>query len=235
MLDKLKAPCRIHAGGHTSYSQSGEDLIVKYIFDAMGLKNPTYIDIGANDPWRLSNTALFYQSGSRGINIEPNPNLFEKIVQTRTKDINLNIGVSDVEDELDFYVVSVPSLSTFSKKEADRYVREHGYHIETVMRIRVETLPNLISLHSRGRCPDFLSLDVEGLELRILQSINYDSSFPIVICVETISFSETGQGTKNDAITKFLESKGYMVYADTYINTIFVSKDIWLRQQGSSS
>jgi hypothetical protein len=44
-----------------SYSQSGEDLIVRVYFDILGITNPTYIDIGAHHPYFISNTALFYE------------------------------------------------------------------------------------------------------------------------------------------------------------------------------
>ncbi len=66
-----------------SYSQLGEDLIVRYLFDDLKIDKPTYIDIGANDPYILSNTAFFYKSGCKGINIEPNPVLCKKIRNKR--------------------------------------------------------------------------------------------------------------------------------------------------------
>ena len=46
-----------------SFSQCGEDLIVKFIFDCLGINSPTYIDIGAHHPHYISNTALFYKNG----------------------------------------------------------------------------------------------------------------------------------------------------------------------------
>ena len=42
-----------------SYSQCGEDLLVDYIFKLRGIERPSYLDIGAHDPYYLSNTALF--------------------------------------------------------------------------------------------------------------------------------------------------------------------------------
>ena len=51
-----------------SYSQSGEDLIVKHIFENLGVKKPSYLDIGAYHPFHLNNTVIFYLSGSHGIN-----------------------------------------------------------------------------------------------------------------------------------------------------------------------
>ncbi|GBO52280.1 glycosyltransferase [Pseudanabaena sp. lw0831] len=211
-----------------SYSQSGEDLIIRFIFDAIGIQIPSYIDIGAYHPEYLSNTALFYQNGSRGINIEPDPQLFESFKSSRAEDINLNIGIDDVQGARDFYIISTPTLNTFSKEEAENCTRENNHQIVAISKTKVDVIPNVIQNCCKGVFPDFLSLDVEGLDLKILQSINYEQSSPLIICVETISFSETGNGVKDIHIIQFLESKGYMVYADTYINTIFIKKDKWL-------
>jgi hypothetical protein len=171
---------------------------------------------------------LFYKNGSRGVNIEPDPNLFESFKLARSEDINLNVGVDDVQGERDFYIISTPTLNTFSKEEAENCIRENNHQIVAISRTKVDVISNIIQNYCKGIFPDFLSLDVEGLDLKILQSINYEQSSPLIICVETISFSETGNGVKDIHIIQFLESKGYMVYADTYINTIFVKKDKWV-------
>ncbi|MBD2107735.1 FkbM family methyltransferase [Nodosilinea sp. FACHB-13] len=211
-----------------SHSQCGEDLIVKFIFDNLGIQHPSYIDIGAHDPEYLNNTATFYLSGSIGINIEPDPILFKKFLNTRKRDLNLNIGVADTVDVIDFYFMSSPTLNTFSKIEADKYV-EFGYPIVSIGKIKVDKLHNIIKTQWNNSFPDFLSLDVEGLDETILKSIDYEKNYPIVICVETMSFSKNGNGVKNKSIIEFLENNGYLVYADTYINTIFVRKDRWIR------
>lgn len=97
-----------------SFSQSGEDLIVKFIIDNLGINKPTYIDIGAHHPYFISNTALFYKNGCRGINIEPDPPLFKVFLKYRKEDVNLNIGISDCNSESDFYIISASTLNTFS-------------------------------------------------------------------------------------------------------------------------
>ncbi|MCW3090860.1 MAG: SAM-dependent methyltransferase [Ferruginibacter sp.] len=212
-----------------SFSQSGEDLIVKYIFDCLAITHPSYIDIGAHHPFYLSNTALLYQNGSRGINIEPDPTLFMSFKEYRKLDINLNIGISDKESELDFYIISTPTLNTFAKDEAEKYANEGDYSIEKIQKIKVNTLQHTIDNFSYGRFPDFLSVDAEGIDELIVKSINFNTNFPKVICMETISFSTKGRGTKNSAMINYLIDNGYLVYADTNINTIFVRNDIWER------
>ncbi|OXA89697.1 FkbM family methyltransferase [Flavobacterium hibernum] len=212
-----------------SYSQSGEDLIVKYIFENLNIKNPTYIDIGAHHPYYISNTALFYQNGSIGINIEPDPTLFKAFIKERKKDVNVNIGIGNKNEELDFYIISSTTLNTFSKEEAYNYQKEGNYTIKSIEKIKVRTLSNVINEFSNGIFPQFLSIDAEGIDELIIKSIDFDKNFPIVICIETISFSNSGNGLKNKELIKYIEQKGYLLYADTNINSIFVRESLWRR------
>ncbi|MDE1925193.1 MAG: FkbM family methyltransferase [Patescibacteria group bacterium] len=210
-----------------SYSQNGEDRLLWFIFRALGISKPSYIDIGAHDPFSYSNTALLYENGSTGINIEPDPRLFKRFLKKRKRDVNLNIGVAEAGGTLDFYVMSGPALSTFSKTEAERLVREYGFTITQTLPIEVKTVAEVIRDYAGGVFPDLLSIDIEGLDETILRSMDFTASRPKVICVETISYSPTRDGIKNRALIKFLESKGYLLLADTYINSLFVDASVW--------
>lgn len=209
-----------------SYSQCGEDLIVRYIFNLRGIPNPSYLDIGANDPYFLSNTAIFYKKGSRGINIEANPQLANKFKLHRRKDINLNIGISDKVEYLDFYIMKDSTLSTFSKEECD-YMVSKGKELANIKKIKLTTISNVLEQYNNGIFPDFLSLDVEGLDFKILQSVNFAQSSPKVICVEAAAFSTVGAGTRRDDLINFLVSKDYYEYANTNLNAIMVKREFW--------
>src|ERR1035437_2058923 len=80
-----------------SYSQCGDDLNIDYVFRWRGIAHPSYIDIGANHPYSISNTAIFYENGCRGINVEANPQLIFVFQAARPDDINLNVGIGDKE------------------------------------------------------------------------------------------------------------------------------------------
>ena len=68
-----------------SYSQSGEDIIISDLFHRLQIVNPSYLDIGANDPIALSNTYRLYTRGSRGVCVEPNPVMYNRLQQKRKK------------------------------------------------------------------------------------------------------------------------------------------------------
>jgi len=212
-----------------SYSQSGEDLIVKFIFDAININLPTYIDIGAHHPFYINNTALFYSLGCTGINVEPNPQFHQLLKDHRPKDINLNIGITEHTSIADFYIINAPTLSTFSLDDADKYKSEGNYFIEKTIKINTDKISNILNKYAGGKFPHFLNIDAEGIDDIIVKSIDFKNNFPIVICIETISFSNNGHGIKNNTLINTIVDNGYIVYADTYINTIFVKKEFWVR------
>jgi FkbM family methyltransferase len=210
-----------------SYAQSGEDLIVNFIFSCLHIDKPSFIDIGAHHPFYLSNTAFFYNKGCRGINIEPNPYLIRAFNKFRRKDINLNIGISDNNEELIYYIMSPPTMSTFSLNEAERLEKETSIRKVEQKNILVKHINTVLDEYNSGIFPDFLSLDVEGYEDRILNTIDFENKYPKVICLETITYSENNKEKKEVELINFLINKGYFVYGDTYINTIFVRDSVW--------
>jgi hypothetical protein len=68
---------------------------------------------------------------------------------------------------------------------------------------------------------------VEGLDYEIIQSFNLIEWRPEVFCIETITYTEDNSEQKEYQIIEYMLEHGYMVYADTYINTIFVDKQKW--------
>ena len=209
-----------------SFSQCGEDIIIDTVFLLRGIKKPTYIDIGANHPEFLNNTAIFYKRGSRGINIEANPLLIGEFKKKRSEDINLNIGIGEVAGEMDFFVMADDTLSTFSKEECDRMVAV-GNKLDSVHKVKVNTIKEVLEKYTNGIFPDLLTIDVEGLDFQILKTINFEHSFPKVICVEAAEYSPIGAGARRTELIDYLLGKGYYEYANTNLNAVLVKNEFW--------
>ncbi|SMB23860.1 Methyltransferase FkbM family [Sterolibacterium denitrificans] len=212
--------------GRRAYSQCGEDLIVRNIFDALKIPAPSYLDIGAHHPYRLSNTYLFYSTGSHGVNIEPDPELYEHFHKARPRDTNLNIGIGERSDMLRFFVMNPRALNTFSPDEAEKLVKE-GFRIEREQEIQVLPVNSILEEYFCEAAPDFVSIDVEGLDLQVLQGFDFTRWRPKVFCVETITYSSQRAGKKIPEIAELLHGNDYFSYADTWINTLFVDRRIW--------
>lgn len=218
----------------TSYSQCGEDIIIRFILENILKNNKSfnYCDIGANDPWKLSNTASFYRKNKKnslGIMVEPDPSLATNIKKKRPKDVVINKGIKSSEesaDTLEFYQISSNTLNTFSYKEA-QYYETLGYKIINKLDIEVININQLLEEYFRNKELHFLSVDVEGLDYEILKTMDFLRFKPICICVETINFVPNGMAEKDEKILKLMSSNGYFEYAFTGINSIFVDKERW--------
>jgi FkbM family methyltransferase len=177
------------------------------------------LDIGAHHPDSLSNTAMFHYLGSRGINIEPDPDLFRRFKEMRPDDVNLNIGIGETSGSFDFFRMEHAGLNTFSQEEAERMSKEEGVKIHERVKLQVRTIKDVLNEHKF--IPDFLSIDVEGYDLAILRSYDFEKHRPKVICAETIEYSKSLAAKKRMDLISFIESQGYCAFVDTHINTLF--------------
>jgi FkbM family methyltransferase len=217
-----------------SYAQSGEDLIVDFIFKyVLGKPQFTYMDIGAHHATYLSNTALFYTNGMKGISIEPDPILYREIKKVRTNEVCLNVGIGYDFDEdktvsFEFYIMSSRTLNTFSKEEAERLDRTSDYKIIDKINVPVMHINKLFKEHF---VPDFISIDVEGIDFEIIKSINLDEYRPIVFCIETAEFSPIPPGKKTYKCIEYLTERGFILYADTFNNSILIDKSVLFKKE----
>lgn len=212
------APWRI------SYSQTGEDLLLSHLLrNVLELKNITYLDIGTNDPVRLNNTYLFYQTGFQGVCMEPDPELCRKLQKARPRDTCLNVGAGiGSQAVMPFYVFKENTMNTFSQAESEK-CQKMDYKLIKVVDVPMLPVSEIIERYLPNGV-NLISIDAEGLDLEILKTVDFKRHRPEAVCVETIIHDTWG---KIQEISEFMAANNYMVFADTYINTIFVEKKAW--------
>jgi len=203
-----------------SYSQEGEDMILQSFYEGKKKHKGYYVDVGAHHPYRYSNTLYFYKKGWQGINIEPTPGAIKAFNRFRRRDINLNIGISGKKDKLTFYCFNEPALNGFSKELSEE--RSNSSKIYKIIdEILVETLPLADVLDQylpQGQKIDFFTIDVEGLDLQVLKSNNWEKYKPDFVLVEDcadftdITASETYQ---------YLKERGYQLVTKTLRTSFF--------------
>jgi len=204
-----------------SYSQEGEDMILRRLFEnqATGF----YVDVGAHHPQRFSNTYFFYKKGWRGINIDAMPNSMNLFNKTRTRDINIEKPVSDEKQVLTYYAFNEPALNGFSKELSEERNGKGNYFIEFTKDIETATLEEILDNNLPENQPiDFLSIDVEGLDLMVLKSNNFNKYKPKVILIEILGSSLND--IESNEITKFLRDQEYSIYAKAMNTVIFIQE-----------
>lgn len=214
--------------GCYSFSQCGEDAIVDFVLKWTGVSDFSYLDLGANDPIKFSNTYRFYLSGKRGVLVEADPTLAAKIAKKRPKDICVAKAVTtSTEPTVDFYKMSADTLSTIESATADRYERETEHQLAQKSTVPAIHINQLLSTYFPHKAPDFVSLDVEGLDLELLKAWDFSRWRPAVLCVETLTYTQNQTAMKVQDILDLMDNLGYELYADTYINSIFVERSVW--------
>jgi FkbM family methyltransferase len=164
-----------------SYAQNREDIILEALVG--GALKGFYVDVGANDPNHDSVTKRFYLKGWRGINLEPNKLLWERLTFDRPRDINLRLGAGERNEKLAFREYSDSNgLSTFSHamKEENERVKVGAFKDYD---IEVRTLRDIFKEYSVADI-DFLKIDVEGFEWEVIQGNDWDAYRPKVLCIE---------------------------------------------------
>lgn len=211
-----------------SFSQAGEDGVLRFLFKdyPLELSRVTYLDIGARHPVFGSNTFLFYCAGASGVCVDADASLIPLQRELRPRDTMLNVAITDSADTVGAFYFMEGGGSTCDKEEAERRASV-GAAIVDVLSVPFVNINTLIRENFKTY-PVLLSIDIEGLDLPVLKSLDF-AAYPIpVICVETCTFSTTRVRAKDSTITDFLTTKGYEVYADTYVNTILVNTE-WFR------
>jgi FkbM family methyltransferase len=204
--------------GPIYYSQYYEDYILAYVFKDH--ENGFDVDVGANDPDDSSVTKYFYLAGWRGINIEPIPELVEKLNKSRPEDTNKGVAISDRPGELPFYKGVIASgLSTLSPKIAASH-RANGFEFTKIM-IPVTTLNAVLDEHAKEKSEiTFLNVDVEGFEKQVLSSIDFKRYRPRVIMAEsTAPLTEVATHQRWESI---LIDNGYIFAMDDGLNRYYV-------------
>jgi FkbM family methyltransferase len=194
------------------YSQDKQDRFLETnIFK--GFKNGFYVDVGAHDGVSYNNTLYFEKNNNwTGINIEPIKNVFDKLINNRPNNININVAVCNNDGHTEFfcntgYTEMISGIKdTFDKRHLNRLTYENKIKGSTTEIITVQTkkLETIFNENNVSHV-NYLSIDVEGAEFEVIKSINFDKVF-----IDIIGF-ENNYNDVSVPIVKYLEDKNYIV------------------------
>lgn len=221
--DESEAPKTLNMLQKMTYSQSGEDAILAYMLAVLGIpfSQCTYLDLGANRPKEMSNTYFFYAQGANGTLVEANPSLIPALEKERKGDTIVNKCIAPVSGEkIDFNILSVDGLSAPGDISV---ILAENPEVKLLKTIPIETICVNDLIKQMGEVPVILNIDIEGMELEILKSVDFSKYRPLVIILEMIPYStKLPVGNRNVELLDFMQNIGYAEYAFSGINSVFI-------------
>ena len=167
-------------------SQFGEDKKILQLFKEK--KYGTYLDLGCFHPIRQSNTYLFHKLGWKGINIDLNPLTIELFNIARPDDINICIAISKKKGSKDlFFDNELSSLNTINKNHTLFLKKAFNQINLKKRRIKTNTLNTILKKYKINQI-DFMNIDIEGNELEVIKTINFNKINIKVICIEIVNY-----------------------------------------------
>lgn len=194
------------------YSQDHQDeFLEENVFH--GYKNGTFVDIGAHDGISINNTLYFEKNHNwTGINVEPIKKVYDRLQINRPNSININCAICNHDGETEFicntgYTEMISGIrSTFDPRHHHRLQSENAEmnastEIIIVKTKKLETIcdeQHISHIH-------YLSIDVEGAEFEVIQSINFDKVF-----IDVIGF-ENNYNDTSVPIVDYLINKNFVI------------------------
>ena len=192
-----------------SYSQEGEDIILDNIFERK--KEGFYIDIGAYHPFQYSNTMRFYERGWHGLNIDATPGCKNLFNRYRKRDINIEAGITEDNSELIYYIFKEGALNTFDENRIEQ-LKSFGYIPSEKKLIKTHTIMEILDKYvEAGQIIDFMDIDIEGFDEKVISQMDFGKYQPTVILIENLE----GRGSVT------LENNGYKIIAFTGRSAIY--------------
>ena len=167
-----------------TYSQFQEDLFLqKYFKD---INDGFYVDIGCYHPVKYSNTALLYNKGWSGINLDLNQTSIDLFNIARRRDKNICAAISNKNESTNFYFDhSLSSINTLNKEFSDFATKNISFKKHEKKEIKTYTFDSLINnFYLKLNKIDFLNIDAEAHDFEVLEGFNLKKFKPKLICVE---------------------------------------------------
>ena len=202
------------------YSQFGEDKILNELIPN-NFTNGLYVDVGCFHPKKYSNTYMLFRRGWRVINIDMEKNKIASFNLARPNDYNFLGAISDKIEKVKIYRNQKFGVSSTIN---EKFIKNED--IIDVDYIQTTTLNSVLENSPfKKKKIDFLNIDTEGNDLKVLKSLNFDIYDPSIVIIET-HLKKIYLIIKSE-IYLFLINKKYILKSWNFYSLIFIKENYY--------
>jgi FkbM family methyltransferase len=172
-----------------------------------------FVDVGANDPVIYSQSYALEQRGWSGILVEPLPDRAQQL-RARRKARVFELACSSPADDgkqLTFHVAGI-----FSSLRSQSVTA--GVSPQELITVQAATLDRILREANAPIPIDFVSIDVEGHELAVLDGFDLAYWRPRLLLVEDLAM--------NLRLHRYLKSRGYAWFRRTLLNGWYAPREL---------
>ena len=194
------------------FGEFGEDILINRFFRKKD--NGFYVDVGCYHPIKGSLTYRLYKKGWKGLNVDLSKVSVDLFRLARPKDYNIQAAITDFDGETHFFENGMINQQNT--------LENNGSNLKKI-KIIAFTLQTLLEKLNINHI-DFLNIDVEGSDYKVISGLNLNKIRPKMICIEENKYDI--KEIINDTIQGFMNSNDYFLFSRIGVSSIYVDNYI---------
>ena len=194
------------------FGEFGEDILVNRFFRKKN--NGFYVDIGCYHPIKGSLTYRLHKKGWKGLNVDLSKISIDLFKLARPKDYNIHAAITDFDGETQFF-----ENDTINQQNT---LENNGTNLKKVKinAFKLQTLLEKLNIDNI----DFLNIDAEGSDYKVISSLDLNKIRPKIICIEENKYNI--KDIINGAIQNLMNSNDYFLFSRVGVSSVYIDNNL---------
>ena len=194
------------------FGEFGEDILINRFFRKKN--NGFYVDIGCYHPIKGSLTYLLHKKGWKGLNVDLSKISIDLFKLARPKDYNIHAAITDFDGETQFF-----ENDTINQQNT---LENNGTNLKKVKinAFKLQTLLEKLNIKNI----DFLNIDAEGSDYKVISSLDLNNVRPKMICIEENRYNI--KDIINGNIQKLMNFNNYFLFSRVGVSSIYIDNNL---------
>ena len=195
---------------NTHLGEFGEDIFVRRFFRKF--QSGLYVDVGAYHPIKGSLTYDLYKKNWSGINVDLSKITIDLFKLSRPKDINIRAAITDFDGKTFFYENSpINQQNSLTENSNAQKIEIDCYKLNTILdNYEIKKI-------------DYLNIDAEGNDFKVISSFNFKKFNPILISIEYNLYNFNS--LINSDINILMENNNYKLISKFGVTCFYTKKE----------
>ena len=194
------------------FGEFGEDILINRFFRKKN--NGFYVDIGCYHPIKGSLTYRLHKKGWKGLNVDLSKISIDLFKLARPKDYNIHAAITDFDGETQFFENDmINQQNTLENNGTNlKKIKINAFKLQTLLeKLNIDNI-------------DFLNIDAEGSDYKVISSLDLNKIRPKMICIEENRYNI--KDIINGAIQNLMNSNDYFLFSRVGVSSVYIDNNL---------